>query len=83
MVELVMEALDRREWLRTELDIQVVKAALFAAQLLRRELIANGRTDEVEEILQFVSSLVPDSAANPVPSFSSPTSRSDPERGSG
>jgi len=28
VVELVMEALDRREWPRTELDIQVAKAAV-------------------------------------------------------
>lgn len=65
VVELVMEALDRRDWPRTELDIQVVKAALFAAQVLRRDLIAAGRADEVEEILQFVSTLMPESAADP------------------
>ena len=64
VVELAMEALDRREWPRTELDIQVAKAALFAAQVLRRDLIAAGRKDEVDEILQFVSSLVPESAAS-------------------
>ena len=68
VVELVMEALDRREWPRTELDIQVAKAALFAAQTLRRDLIADGRMDEVEEILRFVSTLVPDSSANLDPS---------------
>ena len=59
VVEVVMEALERREWPRTELDIQVAKAALFAAQVLRRDLIADGRKDEAEEILQFVSTLVP------------------------
>ena len=82
VVEVVMEALDRREWPRTELDIQVAKAALFAAQVLRRNLIADGRKDEVEEILQFVSSLVPASAANPAPSPSSSPNQSDPQRGS-
>ena len=41
VVELVIVALDRREWPRTELDIQVAKAALFAAQVLRRDLIAD------------------------------------------
>ena len=82
VVELVMEVLDRREWPRTELDIQVAKAALFAAQALRRDLIANGRKDEVEEVLQFVSSLVPDSAANPPPSPSSPPSPSGLQQGS-
>ena len=65
VVELVMEALDRREWPRTELDIQVAKAALFAAQVLRRDLVATGREDEVEEILKFVSTLLPESAADP------------------
>ena len=63
VVELAMEALDRREWPRTELDIQVAKAALFAAQVLRRDLVAAGRKDEVEEILQFISTLVPKSGA--------------------
>jgi len=82
VVELVMDALDRREWPRTELDIQVAKAALFAAQVLRRDLIADGRKDEVEEILQFVASLVPESAANPVPSSNPPRSRSDPKSSS-
>ena len=65
VVELVMEALDRRDWPRTELDVQVAKAALFAAQVLRRDLIADGREDEVEEILRFVASFVPESAADP------------------
>ena len=82
VVELVMEALDRREWPRTELDIQVAKAALFAAQVLRRGLIADGRKDEVEEIMQFVSTLVPESAVNPAPSSDSPPSPSDPEQDS-
>ena len=31
VVELAMEALDRREWPRTELGVQVAEAALFAA----------------------------------------------------
>lgn len=78
VVELVMEALDRRDWPRTELDIQVAKAALFAAQVLRRDLIADGRKDEAEEILRFVSTLVPESAVNPTPSSDTPPSPSDP-----
>ena len=83
VVELVMEALDRREWPRTELDIQVAKAALFAAQVLRRDLIADGRADEVDEILQFVSSLVPEPAVNSSPSTNTPPPKSDPEEGPG
>ncbi len=82
VVELVMEALDRREWPRTELDIQVAKAALFAGQVLRRGLIADGRKDEVEEILQFVSSLVPESVVNPSPSPNAPPPQTDSKLGS-
>ncbi len=63
VVELVMEALEQRGWPRSELDIQVAKAALFVAQVLRRDLIKAGRKDEVEEILRFVSALLPESAA--------------------
>ena len=77
VVELVLEALDRREWPRTELDIQVAKAALFAAQILRRDLIADGRKDEVEEVLRFISTLVPESAANLDPSPDPTPSQSD------
>ena len=39
VVELAMEALDRREWPRTEAEIQVARASLFAAQVLARDLI--------------------------------------------
>ena len=77
-----MESLERRGWPCTELDIQVAKAALFAAQVLRRDPIAAGREDEVEETLQFVSALVSDSAVNSVPSPDPPPSQSDPKEGS-
>ena len=82
VVDLVMEALGRREWPRTALDMQVAKAALFAAQVLRRDLIADGRTDEVDEILQFVSSLAPESAVNPSPSPNAPPPQTDSKLGS-
>ena len=82
VVEAVMEALDRREWPRTQLDIQVAKAALFTAQVLRRDLIADGRMDEVDEILQFVSSLVPESAVSPSPSLNAPPPQTDSKLGS-
>ena len=82
VVELAIEALDRREWPRTELDVQVAKAALFAAQVLRRDLIATGRKDEVEEILRFVASLVSESAAKSVPSPDAAPSQTDPKQSS-
>ena len=40
MVELAMEALDRREWPRTNLEIQLLRSSLFAAQAMARDMIA-------------------------------------------
>ena len=60
VIELAIEALDRREWPRSEAETRVARASLFAAQVLARDLIANGRNDEVEEIREFISTIVPD-----------------------
>ena len=60
MVELAMEALDRRVWLSAEAQVRVARASLFAAQAIARDLIADGRGTEVEEIRDFISTIVPD-----------------------
>ena len=60
VVELTIDALDKQEWPRNETEIRVARAALFAAQVLGRDLIAAGREDEVEEIRQFISAMVPE-----------------------
>ncbi|MDD9981884.1 MAG: hypothetical protein OXU81_11100 [Gammaproteobacteria bacterium] len=60
LVELAVEALDRREWPRTEREIQLLRSALFAAQALARDMIAAGRDDEVEQIRRSISEIVPD-----------------------
>jgi len=65
LVELAMEALDRREWPGTETEIKVARASLFAAQALARGLIADGRENEVREIREFISTIVPDPEARP------------------
>ena len=62
VVELAMEALDRREWPSTETEIKVARASLFAAQVLARDLIATGRENEVQEIREFISTIVSDPA---------------------
>ena len=56
-------ARDRREWPSTEAEIKVARASLFAAQALARDLIANGRGPEFQEIRDFISTIVPDSDA--------------------
>ena len=60
VVELAIEALDRRQWPGTEAEIKVARASLFAAQALARGLIADGREHEVREIREFISGIVPD-----------------------
>ena len=60
LVELAIEALDRRQWPHTEAEIKVARASLFAAQALARGLISAGRENEVQEIREFISGIVPD-----------------------
>ena len=59
VIELAMEALDRSEWPATETEIRVARASLFTAQALARNLIADGREPEVQEIREFISTIVP------------------------
>jgi len=60
VVDLAIEALDRREWPGTETEIKVARASLFTAQAIARRLIADGREQEVQEIRDFISTIVPD-----------------------
>ena len=60
LMELAIEALDRRERPQTVAEIRVARASLFAAQAIARDLIAAGREKEVQEIRAFISTIVPD-----------------------
>ena len=60
VVELAMEALDRREWPRTELEIQMLRSCMFAAQAIARDMAAAGREDEIEEISREISQVAPE-----------------------
>ena len=60
LVELAMEALNRREWPSTEVEMRVARASLFTAQAIALDLIAAGREKEVQEIRDFISTIVPD-----------------------
>ena len=59
LVQLAMEALDRREWPRTELEIQLLRSTLFTAQAMARDMIANGRSEEIEDIRREISRIAP------------------------
>ena len=60
VVELALEALDRREWPRTEPEIQLYRSAIFSAQAIARDMLQSGRQDEIEEIRQYVSKIAPE-----------------------
>ena len=74
VVELAMEALYRREWPATDAEINVARASLFTAQAIARDLIAGGREKEIQEIRDFISTIVPAAATDiPTSSHSDPT----------
>ena len=58
--ELAMEAPDRCEWPRTELEIHLLRSCMFAAQAIARDMIAAGREEETEEIREKISMIAPD-----------------------
>ena len=60
VVELAMEALDRRAWPQTEAEIYLLRSAMFAAQAIARDMEAAGRGDEIEEIARNISKVAPD-----------------------
>ena len=67
LVDLAMEALDRREWPGTATEMRVARASLFAAQAIARQLIADGHENEVQDIRAFISTIVPDPDASGPP----------------
>lgn len=63
LAELATQWLENRGWPQTEAHIRVARASLFAAQAIARDLIAAGRKHDVEEIRDFISTIVPDISA--------------------
>lgn len=59
LVQLAMEALDRRDWPRNELEIRLLRSTLFTAEVTARNMIAEGRENEVEEIRRDISRFAP------------------------
>ena len=55
LVTLAVDALDRREWPRTEHEIQLLRSAMFAAQALARGMITDGRGEEVEQLRRSIA----------------------------
>ena len=60
VVELVMEALERREWPRTEAEIHLLRSSMFTAQAIIRDMERDGREDEIEQISRTISEVAPE-----------------------
>ena len=60
VVELTMEALERREWPRTEAEIHLLRSAMFAAQAIIRDMERAGHEDEIEQISRNISEVAPE-----------------------
>ena len=54
-----MEALDRREWPRTDLEILMLRSCVCTAQAIARDMIAAGRENEIKEIERAISTVAP------------------------
>ena len=65
LVELALEALDRREWPRTEAEIHLLRSAMFTAQATARDMAAAGRSEEIEEIARAISKVAPELPEEP------------------
>ncbi len=60
VVELAMEALERREWPRTEAEIHLLRSAMFTAQAIIRDMEKAGREEEIEQISRNISEVAPE-----------------------
>lgn len=65
VIELVMEALERREWPRTEAEIHLLRSAMFTAQAIIRDMEKAGREKEIEEISKNISEVAPEVPSKP------------------
>ena len=54
-----MEALDGREWPRTDLEILMLRSCVFTAQAIARDMIAGGRENEIKDIERAISTVAP------------------------
>ncbi len=59
VIDLAQEALDRREWARTEAEIHLLRSAMFSAQAVIRDMEKAGRHDEIEAISRTISQVAP------------------------
>ncbi len=60
VIELATEALEHREWPRTEAEIHLLRSAMFTAQAIIRNIERNGHEEEIEQISRNISQVAPE-----------------------
>ena len=60
MISSTLEAIERREWPRTEAEIHLLRSAMFTAQAIIRDMERTGREEEIEQISRTISEVAPE-----------------------
>lgn len=64
MISVTLEAIEGREWPRTEAEIHLLRSAMFTAQVIVRDMKKAGRQDEIAQISRNISEVAPNCTAN-------------------
>ena len=60
VIDLAIEALEKRAWPRTEAEVHLLRSAMFTAQAIVRDMEKAGRHDEIEAISRTISEVAPE-----------------------
>ena len=66
LAELAEQWLETRQWPQSEVQVRVARASLFTAQAIALDMIAAGRKNEVDQVLEHVATIVPEAAPEPL-----------------
>ena len=80
LAELAERWLETREWPQSGMQVRVARASLFTAQAMALDMIAAGRKNEVDQILEHVATIVPRVAPEPFVEEEAVPQKRDPGR---
>ena len=65
LAKLAERWLETRDWPQSEVQVRVARASLFTAQAIALDMIAAGRKKQVDQVLDYVATVVPGAAPGP------------------
>ena len=80
LAEFAERWLETRERPNSEVQVRVARASLFAAQAIALDMIAAGRKNEVDQILDYVATIVPGAAHEPLVEEETTSEKRNPSR---